>query len=351
MNSFGNLFRLTTFGESHGPAIGGIIDGLPSGMVFSLDEIQSLLDRRRPGGSANVSGRREPDRPEYLSGLLECDEDGGGVRPLSPQARWVISLGTPVGFIIRNTDSRSSDYDALADVYRPSHADFTYEARYGVRDHRGGGRASGRETAARAVTGGFACAILKTKGITISTKLSRLGKIESPTPEQIDETIARLRADHDSIGGIITCTIEGVPAGIGNPVFGKLQQKLASAIMSIGAVKGFDYGMGFPLIEQGVTGSEAADNFITDADGTIRTATNHSGGIQGGISNGMPIIFRAAVKPTPSLARPLQTVDRQGNRQEVTVTGRHDPAVVLRIAPVIEAMAAIALLDSILESR
>lgn len=351
MNSFGNIFRVTTFGESHGPAIGGIIDGIPPRMIFSLSDIQRLLDRRRPGGSANTSTRREADRPEYLSGLLECDEDGSRMRPLSPEAEWVISLGTPVGFIIRNTDSRSADYDALADLPRPSHADFTYEARYGIRDHRGGGRASGRETAARTVAGGFALAILKTKGITIKSELTRLGTTEHPSQQQIDDIIARLRADRDSIGGIITCSIEGVPAGVGNPVFDKLQQKLGAAIMSIGAVKGFDYGMGFPLIEQGITGSEAADCFITAEDGSLRTASNHSGGIQGGISNGMPITFRAAIKPTPSIARPLQTVDRQGNPREVTVEGRHDPAVVLRIAPVIEAMAAIALTDSIMESR
>lgn len=349
MNSFGRIYRLTSFGESHGPAIGGVIDGLPAGKVFDLHAVDAEMARRRPGGSPNVSARREADRVRFLSGLMACDADGSGLRTFEEDAQYVVSLGTPVGFMVENQDARGGDYEALRHLYRPSHADYAWNQRYGVRDWRGGGRSSGRETLSRVVAGAFARQLLQGEGVEISSRIVRVGAITNPDAEALAAEVASARNDADSVGGIVECRITGLPAGIGEPVFGKLQQMLASAMMSVGGVKGFEYGMGF----EGVCarGSERADEFIIAPDGKVATATNHSGGIQGGISNGMDIVMRMAVKPTPTIARELRTVDDCGNPAVVKAAGRHDPSILLRIPVVLEAMAAMTALDAMLLRR
>lgn len=347
MNTFGRLYRLTSFGESHGPAIGGVIDGLPAGSIVSLAAVQTMLERRRPGQSTLTTARREADRVRFFSGLMAYDADSKDLAPLTPDTDRAVALGTPIGFIVENADHRSADYDRLKNVYRPSHADYAWQQRYGLRDWRGGGRSSGRETISRVVAGALAMQMLDLSGISISSRIAALGDLTDPAKEQIEQAVADAKADADSLGGIVECTIAGVPAGVGEPVFGKLQQSLASAMLSIGAVKGFDYGMGF----RGVCtrGSSVADEFISSPEGKITTSTNHSGGIQGGISNGMDINFRVAVKPTPTIARPLQTVDAEGNPTVLEAHGRHDPCILMRVPVVIEAMAAIALYDAMLQ--
>ncbi len=354
MNTFGHIYRLTSFGESHGQAIGGVIDGMPSGIDIDLDEVQRQLDRRRPGQSAIVTGRQEKDRIEILSGIFEGK-----------------TLGTPIGFIIKNTDQHSNDYEAMRHCYRPSHADLTYQTKYGIRDHRGGGRSSARETASRVVAGALAMQALAGLGIKIHAYTSQIGGIalnrgyESLDLSETDGNAVRcpdrdiaasmesllkeVKADGDTVGGIVSCVIKGVPAGLGDPVFGKLHARLADAMMSINAAKGFEYGMGFAGAS--CRGSEVIDSFTAGDGGKIVTASNHSGGIQGGISNGEDIYFRIAFKPVATLLKNVDTVNDRGEAIILKARGRHDPCVVPRAVPIVEAMAAIVLLDAVLLNR
>lgn len=331
MNSFGNIYRLTAFGESHGAAIGGVIDGMPAGMHIDFDAVQTQLDRRRPGQSSLTTARKEADRVEFLSGFL----DG-------------VTLGSPVGFIIRNTDQRSADYSAMADIYRPNHADYTYDAKYGIREVRGGGRASARATASFVVAGAIARQALETLGIDISSEVLTVGSCGGSVGE-MERVIAEARAEGDSVGGTVECVVRGLPAGLGEPLGGKLQAMLAQAMLSINAVKGFEYGAGFAAAS--MRGSECADEFYLGTDNTVHTRTNHSGGIQGGISNGEDIVFRVAFKPVPTIAKTLPTIDREGNRVDLAAKGRHDPCVVFRALPIVEAMAAMVIFDSVLLNR
>lgn len=354
MNTFGEIFRLTTFGESHGPAIGGVVDGMPAGVAVDIDRIQQQLDRRRPGQSAIVTARDESDRVALLSGIM----DG-------------VTTGTPIGFTIPNKQQRSGDYDEMRDMFRPSHADYTYTEKYGLRDHRGGGRSSARETAARVVGGALAMEALRSFGITVTAFTSQVGDICLPgsysdydlsltdtnpvrcpdpaTAEAMRRLIMEVKADGDTIGGVVSCVVKGCPAGLGDPVFGKLHARLAAAMMGINAAKGFDYGMGF----EGVTrrGSEMADTFATDSEGRVITTANHSGGIQGGISNGADIYFRVAFKPVATLLREIPTIDKDHNPAMLKARGRHDPCVLPRAVPIVEAMAAMTILDSLLINR
>jgi chorismate synthase len=319
MNTLGKILTLTTFGESHGPAMGGVLDGMPAGVDIDLDALQRFVDRRRTGQTAGSSTRDEQDRVEVLSGIWQGK-----------------TLGTPIGFIVRNTDARSADYDDIARCYRPNHADFTWEKKYGLRDPRGGGRASARETVARVVAGGIAIQALNKLGITIEAAAYPLDTAE----------LQRAMAEGDTLGGIIECTVKGVPAGLGEPLFGKLHAQLAAAMMSIPSVHGFEYGDGFELAAK--RGSEVMDLFERRADGSIGTLTNHSGGIQGGISNGEDIVMRIAFKPVPTLMREVPTVDRNGNPVTLQPRGRHDVCVVPRAVPIVEAMAALVILDNYL---
>lgn len=352
-NTFGHLFTVTTFGESHGAAIGGVVDGMPAGIRISQEQVQGELNRRRPGQSAIVTARNESDRVELLSGLL----DG-------------VTTGTPIGFEIRNEDHHSADYGNLATAFRPSHADYTYTAKYGLRDHRGGGRASARETAARVVAGALARQALTPLGITIRAYTSQVGdialdtdyhrydlsNIESnavrcPDPDKAAEMtslIEQVKSQGDTIGGVVTCVASGVPAGLGEPVFSRLHAQLGAAMLSINAVKGFEYGLGFGFATK--RGSEVADRFVV-SDGRVRTLTNHSGGVQGGISNGEDIYFRVAFKPVATLLRDVDTIDRDGNPVTIKTRGRHDPCVVARAVPIVEAMTAIVLLDNYLLNK
>ena len=347
MNTFGNLFRLTSFGESHGMGIGGVIDGCPAGVELDMDFIQQELDRRRPGQSAITTPRKEADKVHFLSGLYEGR-----------------TTGTPIGFIIWNDNQHSSDYENMKDVFRPSHADYTYQAKYGIRDHRGGGRSSARETIARCVAGAIAKQILREQGITIRAYTSQVGNIRldgsyldydldltetnpvrCPDPvkaEEMQQYIAGLKKNGDTSGGIITCVAQGVPAGLGEPVFGKLHAALGAAMLSINAVKGFEYGDGFESAF--FRGSERNDRFIDDH-GRIGTATNHSGGIQGGISNGQDIYFRVAFKPVATILMEQPTVTKEGNATVLKARGRHDACVLPRAVPIVEAMAAMVLLE------
>lgn len=351
MNTFGNHFRLTTFGESHGAAVGGVIDGFPSGIAIDLDFIQAELDRRRPGQSLLTTARKEGDKVEILSGVFEGH-----------------STGCPIGFIVRNENQHSSDYDNLRNIFRPSHADFTYQQKYGLRDHRGGGRSSARETISRVVGGAFAKLALKQMGIQVTAYTSQVGAIALDKPytaydfseieknpvrcpdlqkaEEMAVLIKEVKAEGDTIGGIITGVIQGCPVGLGEPVFGKLHAKLGAAMLSINAVKGFEYGAGFAGVTQ--RGSEQNDIFVPAPNGGITTTTNFSGGIQGGISNGQDIYFRVAFKPVATLLREQTTVDLDGNPTLVTVRGRHDACVLPRAVPVVEAMAAMVILDHIM---
>ncbi|WP_431108660.1 chorismate synthase [Winogradskyella poriferorum] len=347
-NSFGKLFKLTTFGESHGVAIGGIIDGCPSGLKLDFDAIQNELDRRKPGQSKIVTQRKEPDTVEFLSGIFEG-----------------VTTGTPIGFVIKNTNQKSKDYSHIKDVYRPSHADYTYDKKYGVRDYRGGGRSSARETASRVVAGAIAKQMLPS--IKINAFTSSVGdifidkpyqdldfsKIESNIIRCPDETSAEkmiakvqeVKKQGDTIGGTITCVLQNVPAGLGEPVFDKLHAELGKAMLSINAVKGFEYGSGFCGAK--MKGSEHNDKF--NEDGT--TQTNLSGGIQGGISNGMDIYFRVAFKPVATTLQKQETINSKGETVEMQGKGRHDPCVVPRAVPIVEAMAALVLADYILLRR
>lgn len=330
MNTFGTLFRLTDFGESHGAAIGGVVDGMPSGVEVDFEAIDAFLARRRPGGKL-VSPRNEADKVRFLSGIFEGR-----------------TLGTPIAFIIENTDQRSKDYGALRNTYRPNHADYTYDAKYGIRDYRGGGRASARETAVRVVGGALALQVLRAYGISVEAYSLQIGSVEIHDPSGMaaaEEAILSARAERDTLGGIVGCSIKGVPAGVGEPVFGKLQAMLAAAMMSINAAKGFDYGDGFAAA--GMRGSESVDTFYAE-EGRVRTRSNHSGGIQGGISNGEDITFRVAFKPIATMPRPLATVADTLESIELTVGGRHDVCVVPRAVPVVEAMAAMTILDALM---
>lgn len=354
MNTFGNIFRLTSFGESHGPAVGGVVDGMPAGVPIDTDAVQRQLDRRRPGQSQIVTARNEADRVELLSGVFNG-----------------ISTGTPIGFAVRNADQHSADYSEIEHTFRPSHADYTYTTKYGLRDYRGGGRSSARETISRVVGGALATAALDAMGIKIYAYTSQVGNIALDTdyrlydPALIDtnpvrcpdaekaeamyELIRQVKTEGDSVGGVITGVIKGCPAGLGEPAFGKLHAMLGAAMLSINAVKGFDYGMGFEGAS--MRGSESIDEFYLDADGKVCTRTNRSGGIQGGISNGQDIYFRVAFKPVATLLRDVPTVDDAGNEVILHARGRHDPCVLPRAVPVVEAMAAMTVLDAVLMNR
>ncbi len=345
-NTFGNLFRLTTFGESHGAGIGGVIDGMPAGIEIDTAFVQAELNRRRPGQSRLTTARKEADEVEFLSGIFEGR-----------------STGCPIGFLVRNTNQHSHDYDNMRALYRPSHADFTYTAKYGLRDHRGGGRSSARETIARCVGGALAKLALRQLGITVTAYTSQVGPIALPgtyqdydlsltesnpvrcphpaTAERMAALIEEVKAEGDTIGGIITGVITGCPVGLGEPAFGKLHAALGAAMLGINAAKGFEYGMGFEGVAH--RGSEMNDLFYND--GGITTRTNHSGGIQGGISNGRDIYFRVAFKPVATLLREQPTVDCEGRETTLTARGRHDACVLPRAVPVVEAMAAMTVLD------
>ncbi|HEY6033161.1 MAG TPA: chorismate synthase [Kofleriaceae bacterium] len=353
-NTFGVLFRITTFGESHGPGLGVVVDGCPPRLAIDRAQIQAELDRRRPGQSRLVSQRKEADEVEILSGVL----DG-------------VSLGTPIGMVIRNADARSKDYEGVAQAYRPSHADYTYDAKYGVRAVAGGGRASARETAGRVAGGAIAQALLARAGIEIVAWVDEVAGIAANvdgatvTRAQVDandvrcpdgavaakliERIEAARKDGDSVGGVIRAIARGVPAGWGEPVFDKLEADLGKAMLSIPAVKGVESGSGFAGTL--LTGSQHNDPFYRRDDGKIGTRTNHSGGIQGGISNGEPITLRIAFKPTATIMRPQDTVDRDGNATVLEPKGRHDPCVLPRAVPIVEAMFALVLADHMLRQR
>lgn len=327
MNTIGKILTLNTFGESHGPAMGGILDGMPAGVDIDLDALQRFVDRRRTGHTVGSSTRDERDRVEVLSGIWQGK-----------------TLGTPIGFIVRNTDARSSDYDEIARCYRPNHADYTWQAKYGIRDPRGGGRASARETVARVVAGGIAVQALDRLGITVEACIVQVGPHFGVTAEEQQRLIAEAAKDGDTLGGIIECVVRGVPAGLGEPLFGKLHAQLAAAMMSIPSVHGFEYGDGFDMAAR--RGSEVMDRFERREDGTIGTATNHSGGIQGGISNGEDIVMRIAFKPVPTLMRDLPAVDPDGNPVTLPPRGRHDACVLPRALPIVEAMTALVILDN-----
>ena len=322
MNTFGKILALTTFGESHGPAMGGVLDGMPAGVEIDMEALQRFVDRRRTGQTTGSSSRDEQDRVEVLSGIWQGK-----------------TLGTPIGFLVRNTDARSIDYEELKNVYRPNHADFTWQAKYGIRDPRGGGRASARETVARVVAGGIAIQALAQIGITV----------ESSLVTDLEPSITQAASEGDTLGGIVSCTVKGVPAGLGEPLFGKLHAQLAAAMMSIPSVHGFEYGDGFEMASK--RGSEVMDVFEKRPDGSIGTVTNHSGGIQGGISNGEDITMRIAFKPVPTLMRPVSTVDHDGNSVTVQPRGRHDVCVVPRALPIVESMAALVILDHYLLNK
>ncbi len=349
-NTYGKLFTITTFGESHGEAVGGVVDGMPAGIIIDKDFIQRELDRRRPGQSSITTSRKEPDRVELLSGVFEGK-----------------STGCPIGFIVRNTNQHSSDYENLRNVFRPSHADFTYTKKYGLRDHRGGGRSSARITISRCVAGALAKLALRQLGITVQAYTSQVGSIaltgdyrcydlsltesnpvkcpDLAVAAEMEKLICEVKSDGDTIGGIISCVVKGCPAGLGNPEFGKLHAQLGAAMLGINAVKGFEYGEGFAGVVD--RGSQQNDRFEC-VDGKITTATNHSGGIQGGISNGQDIYFRVAFKPVATILTEQTTVDKDGNPALLTVKGRHDPCVLPRAVPIVEAMAAITILDAYL---
>lgn len=352
-NSFGTLFKLSTFGESHGAAIGGVIDGCPAGLDIDLDFIQAELKRRRPGQSAITTLRKEDDHVEFLSGIFEGK-----------------SLGSPIGFIIRNNDAHSSDYEHIKDSYRASHADFTYDQKYGTRDYRGGGRSSARETACRIVAGAIAKLILAHHNIHTHAFVKQVGYIKMDkdfhqvdlsqtesnavrcpdpyTAKQMITYIEKIKAEGDTIGGVIQGVVLNVPAGLGEPVFDKLNAVLAHAMMSINAVKGFELGSGFGSVFS--KGSELNDQFVSE-DKKISTKTNNSGGIQGGISNGMPIYFNVAFKPVATVMKTQETVNSAGDTLSLAARGRHDPCVLPRAVPIIESMTALVMADLLLLSR
>ena len=350
MKTLGQHLTLTTFGESHGPAIGGVLDGFPAGITVDVDYVRECMQRRRPGQSTVTTGRQEKDEVEFLSGLL----DG-------------VSTGAPIAFIIRNTDQHSSDYDELKDLFRPSHADYAWIQRYGIRDWRGGGRSSARVTAPICVAGALANLAFRKllPGLHISAFTSQIGPFKTDSAKdteyaganidsnpvrcpdeqlaaRMEEYIHELRKEQDSTGGCVTCIVNGLPAGVGNPVFDKLEASLAQAMLGINAAKGFEYGDGFESASQ--RGSQHNDAFCMDG-GRIKTRTNHSGGIQGGISNGQPVRFRVAFKPTPTIGQEQHTVTVSGKETIMAAKGRHDPCVVPRAVPVVEALTALVILD------
>ncbi len=352
-NTFGNIFRLTSFGESHGKAIGGVIDGFPAGISIDEDFIQHELDRRRPGQSALTTARKEADKVEFLSGIYEG-----------------VSTGCPIGFVIWNTNQHSNDYDNMKNVFRPSHADYTYTQKYGVRDHRGGGRSSARETIARVVGGALAKLALKQLGVTVTAFTSQVGiykldkdythydlsvaeenPVRCPDPEmakQMGDYIYNIKGEGDTVGGVISCVVKGCPIGLGQPVFGKLHAALGNAMLSINAAKGFEYGQGFGSMN--LKGSQQNDLFYND-NGHIALRTNRSGGIQGGISNGEDIYFRVAFKPVATVLMEQPTVDVNGRETVLQARGRHDACVLPRAVPIVEAMTAMTLLDYYLLDR
>lgn len=346
-STFGNIFKITTWGESHGRGIGVVIDGCPSGLPLSEEDIQTYLDRRKPGQSRYTTPRKEADRVEILSGVFEGK-----------------TTGTPISLAVWNTNQNSKDYSEIAEYYRPGHADFTFDEKYGFRDYRGGGRSSGRETIGRVAAGAVAAKLLKTLGIEFVTYTKSIGPVEiaafdaaemknnplfMPDADAAAKAAAYLDsclAEQNSAGGVIECVISGMPVGIGEPVFEKLDANLAKAILSIGAVKGFEIGDGFEVSHS--TGRTNNDGFYQTENGKIKKLTNHSGGVLGGMSDGSPIIFRAAVKPTPSIAAPQKTVRKNGEEIEISIHGRHDPVIVPRAVVVVEAMAALTVLDGLL---
>lgn len=346
-STFGTVFRITTWGESHGKGIGVVIDGCPAGLKLSSEDIQKFLDRRKPGQSRYTTQRNEPDRAEILSGVFEG-----------------YTTGTPISLVVFNKDQHSKDYSEIASYYRPGHADFTFDAKYGFRDYRGGGRSSGRETIGRVAGGAVAAKLLSELGISFCTYTRSIGPVEIQTFSQEEifrnklympdgeaaqkaaEYLESCMASKNSAGGIIECVVRGVPAGLGEPVFDKLDASLARAVMSIGAVKGVEIGDGFQAAAS--TGLEDNDGFCRQADGSTAKTSNHAGGILGGISDGSEIVLRAAVKPTPSIASPQKTVNRSGEEIDVCIKGRHDPVIVPRAVVVVEAMAALTLADALL---
>jgi len=347
-NSFGNIFKLTTFGESHGPALGGVIDGCPPGIELDLDFIESEMQRRKPGQSSIVTQRKEEDSVQFYSGIFEGK-----------------TTGTPIGFLIHNKDQKSKDYSHIKDTYRPSHADFVYDKKYGHRDYRGGGRSSARETASRVVAGAIAKQILE--GIEITAHVSSVGEIkvdthyskldfstiennpvrcaDPKTAVEMESFIKQIRKEGDTVGGEVSCVIENCPIGLGEPVFDKLHAELGKAMLSINAVKGFEYGSGFDGSK--LKGSQHNDSFNSDG----KTETNNSGGIQGGISNGMDIYFNVAFKPVATIMKSQKTIDSNNNEVEMKGKGRHDPCVVPRAVPIVEAMAALVLVDYLLINK
>ena len=351
MNTIGNKLRLTTFGESHGPAMGGIIDGFPPNFKINFDELYCEIAKRAPGSSSLVTQRNEKDIPEFLSGITENG----------------LTLGTPIGYIVRNSDNRSKDYSELEEKYRPNHADYTYDAKYGIRDYRGGGRSSARETVNWVIAGALAQQWLIENGISIQAELTAVGAIsfaeelkhkfstdpfagyEFKVPEEIkkqmDDQILQAKSNGDSVGGLVTCLIKGIKAGVGSPVFEKLHSRIAMAMMSINAAKGFEYGLGMASSKS--FGSQTLDIFETE-NNQVKTSSNFSGGIQGGISNGMPIYFNVAFKPTPTIMKELKTIDTKGNKTTLKMTGRHDPCVAVRAVPVVKALTALVVMDALL---
>jgi chorismate synthase len=347
-NKFGHLFTLTTFGESHGPALGGVIDGCPAGVSIDEDAIQADLDRRKPGQSKIVTQRKEPDRVEIFSGVFEG-----------------MSTGTPIGFLIYNSNQKSKDYDHIKNAYRPSHADYVYDKKYGFRDYRGGGRSSARETVARVVAGAIAKQFMA--GVQFHAFVSAVGKLKLENPHSIsdfssiesnpvrcpdpkmakemEEYIKQIRKEGDTVGGVVTCVIKNVPVGLGEPVFDKLHAELGKAMLSINAVKGFEYGSGF----EGASWKGSQHNDLFNEDGT--TKTNYSGGIQGGISNGLDIYFNVAFKPVATIMQDQNTIDKTGKEITMQGKGRHDPCVVPRAVPIVEAMASLVLADYFLIAR
>jgi chorismate synthase len=352
-NTFGHLFTLTTFGESHGEAVGGVVDGMPAGVTIDMNFIQHELDRRRPGQSRITTNRKEADKVRFLSGIFEGK-----------------STGAPIGFMVENTNQHSNDYDNMRDLFRPSHADFTYFSKYGIRDHRGGGRSSARITISRCVGGALAKLVLRELGISIQAYTSQVGNIaldrdyrkydlsktetnivRCPDMEKallMEQYIADVKADGDTVGGIISCVVKGCPVGLGEPEFDKLHAQLGAAMLSINAVKGFEYGEGFSDVT--ARGSEQNDIFVSK-NGHITTLTNHSGGIQGGISNGQDIFFRVAFKPVATVLKEQSTVTKDGHSTTLTARGRHDPCVLPRAVPIVEDMTAMVLLDNYLMNK
>lgn len=353
-NSVGQIFRLTTFGESHGAGIGGVLDGCPAGLRIDVNAVQRELDRRRPGSTALGTTRNEADKVEFLSGLLDD-----------------VTLGTPIAFLLRNTDARSTDYELLKEVYRPGHADRTWEAKYGIRDHRGGGRSSARTTACCVVGGAIARQLLALEGIKVNAYVSRVGDVllergyadmdldaiwsdpvrcpDGAVASTMKKLIEEVRSQGDSVGGIVSGVVRGMPEGLGEPVFDKLEADLGKAMLSINASRGFQIGSGFGAAR--MLGSQHNDPYVTAQAGGVRTATNRSGGTQGGISTGEDIVFDVAFKPPATIAKAQDTVDRSGRAVVLEAQGRHDPCVVPRAVPIVEAMACLVLADHLLRQR